>query len=1259
MGISLIVQAVIFVASTAYQIQQQKKAKKRAAAAADARKGFEITVSGEAAPMPIVYGKNVLGGIEVKHNVTSSFTSATDTSTKTFTEGMSNSSVGGSKNEFLHVQYALCTEGIEGVQWVRINGQHYNESSQKFKHLIRTFANGGTADPIATSNGISSTNRFTKSAFASATYRLNRDDANYQGVPAAEFMVKGRKVRSVINNSGTYSLSSTYAYSNNPALCLLDYLTNADGRGLNSSYIDLESFYHSAQVCDTVVATNRSIGGKINGQKTLHTVADEAARPVNLEDRTYENEIWFATAEGTYWQWNRTAWVSTTQSATRPIPLYECNIAVSTADQVRDNIEKIMATMGLAELTWSSEGKYKLNLEYPADLAATEALVDNAHIFTDDDIIRDQVEINWPAASDRLSQATVSFSNEHEDFKQDTVTWPPTNSSIHNTYLTEDNNQPFTASLSPEGITDPYHALAMAEQAVRKARTIYTVKLTVSKKGLNLEPGDFIRINSENIGILGDCFRVETIAVNADFTVQLTVYRFDQEVLAWNISDNIAYTTPPTFDFSIDAPTNLTFSNTGEILGTTAGNLSWTQANDSAVHDYLVEIKPTNVAFWTVAGTTRSDNLDLAGMTTGNYDISVRSRSPLGTMSDRLMLTNQSFTLVTVSKVKVIYANGADEVTNTQSDSPTNMSYVAYLTYDGDEPTIPVRSGLTFVQYVGADGAPGSDGADGTDGAPGAPGADGADGTDGAEAPRFAQITLYTNPAVTTAPSAPQATFVWSSGTVVNITSGWSTSPPSQVASSLNKVYNSILTFHAPTAPFTSTTAIGATPSEATNFTGLVTFNSGDFSLNGATITSIDGGNIAAGTLNVDNLYVGDFDQASDAQSQPSGTDQGFAVDPDGNFVAGNATNYMRWDSTDGVLTVAGEVSVLSEPHLSAKVGGPFHQEIAAGDVKQMIKDYYDPSNLGLDLSGPYIFVMTGGGGGGGAKRQLDADYFRGGHGGCGAGLAIFSFYWDGFTPMSWTKAAGGAAGQLAVNATGTALGSDGGSSVFTWNTTQIVTTTGGQGGKGDDTDSPFGTARTGGTASFTIPTGYTANDGTQPFFLSSLARTGGGGSTSRSGGHGCNFFDDVTTATAGLSLSAGPFGKTVAYTSDSTTLPEYTQYFSSLSTIMGVEPGVSFVTASAGFGGNTPSRSTNFIGGAGLIANTGNDGNNVQAWNGHTFAGGGHMQGTTAGNTYRGFAGNGGYGGGGGGVQTRGLTGNSLTIGGNGGGGILFWSKL
>jgi len=722
------IRAIMTIASFAYQQAQMNRMK----AEADKRKGFVFTVRGKAEDIPVCYGKNLLGGIAVKHKVTNGFTSATDNSDKTFSENFTNSNKSGSKNEFLHVQYALCRAGIEGVQWAKVNNIHYNDSDAKFKHLIRTF-NGGdeitaVADNIATANNISSNNLFTNVAFASTTYRLDRNDYNYNGDPEVGFLIKGQKVpwivRSGTSGNYTYSIKKSngnieYQYSNNPARCLLDYLLNDKyGRGLSESEIDLESFYNATNVADTIVATDRTVGGKVNGQKEIITVPNLSDRPGDLEERTYENILWYTSNTSQYWYWNKTTWVETEFSATRPIPLYECNITLDTGDTIRNNMERILSTMGQAELTWSSEGKYKILLEYPTTLSEQSALVNSQHYFNEDSIIRDTVKLSWPSASERVNQATVDFLNEHEDFKEDSMTWPPfslDSNSPYQIYKTQDGNQPFHSRMNLDGVTDPYHALAKAEQIVRQQRLFHTIELVVNKKGLSLEPGDFINITLPQSDIDTTVtkyvngvaqpryiYRVQSIEINSDFTVKIEAYSFNYEDLAWNVNDDIAFITQPLFDFTLDPPSSGTFTlDGGNVLGTNSGRLDWVTANDINAIEYLIEISSNSGTTWTELGTTTSNTFDVQGLQTGVYDFSIRSRSSLGSLSSRLLIENKTIQLKTVEKVAVIYANNDNLATNTQSYTKGSNEFVAFKNYDSDLPTLPIRSGLTFSRFVG------------------------------------------------------------------------------------------------------------------------------------------------------------------------------------------------------------------------------------------------------------------------------------------------------------------------------------------------------------------------------------------------------------------------------------------------------------------------------------------------------------------------------------------------------------------------------
>ena len=633
------VSIFLFVASTAYQQNQQKKMKQKMEAEAEKRKGFKFSASGTVEHLPVVYGKQVIGGVQTLHKTRHNYTNSTQEG-DVFKAGSWDGNRGGSKNEFLLVQSALCQDGIESCQYVKVNDKPYNHveksidndqgsDSSPYDNIISVKSTGGSANALATANGIASTNVFTDAANATAIYRLNRDQPQYQGVPSNSFFVLGRKVRDVVNSGGSYVLSSNYSYSNNPALCLLDYLLGSFGRGLDVTEVDLYSFYKASQICSQVVTTGRTIGGRINGVKPIKELSTLSVFP-NTGDSDF---IYKAEDTGIFYNWNGSSYTTTTVP-TRDIPLYECNIALDSEATVRDNIEEIMNTMGLAELIWTSEGKYKLILDYPSSQSALEALVDTKHNFDEDDIIRETVTLSYPAANDRFNRVTVRFDNEHEDFKEDSMSWPDLNGSVHTQYLSEDNQQPMTTDLYLKGITDPYHALAKAEQMVRQSRTMHYLTFTVGKSGLSLEPGDFVKVNLPQSGIYNDIYRVESITIAADLTVELKCYYFDHTALAWNINDDIAYGQQPTYDFSVPTISNTTitpvvFTSTD---GTTYTSLevNWDAVDSVSVSRYEIQWKKSSDTFYRSAY-SRTTNYVIQNVEPNvAYDVRVRVITTLG-----------------------------------------------------------------------------------------------------------------------------------------------------------------------------------------------------------------------------------------------------------------------------------------------------------------------------------------------------------------------------------------------------------------------------------------------------------------------------------------------------------------------------------------------------------------------------------------------------------------------------------------------------
>lgn len=124
--------------------------------------------------------------------------------------------------------------------------------------------------------------------------RLKFDtDVFPQGLPKLNALVKGKKVydprldTTVAGGSGSHRTSdeSTWEWSENPALCILDYLTNTIyGRGVPYEDIDLNSFMVEADYCDETITLRDAAGNDLPNQKryTCNGVVNPEEESLNV-----------------------------------------------------------------------------------------------------------------------------------------------------------------------------------------------------------------------------------------------------------------------------------------------------------------------------------------------------------------------------------------------------------------------------------------------------------------------------------------------------------------------------------------------------------------------------------------------------------------------------------------------------------------------------------------------------------------------------------------------------------------------------------------------------------------------------------------------------------------------------------------------------------------------------------------------------------------------------------------------------------------
>jgi hypothetical protein len=329
--------------------RQAADARERAAQAADAAKGARVVAEGDPQSLPVIYGRAIVGGLRAYSNTYNYYnTSATDPSSYFDKFDHSNGKVqgAGSKHEWLVTQQALAVvatgSSLNAIKEIYIDDKkmfgeyvdQYNIVMEgastaggtltdpfKDSSIIWVDRAGGHASPLISASTCGDSTRtaasFTNVAFATGVFKLNRDEPQYNGIPAMSFEVEGNKVYDV---TSSYALSASRSYSTNPALCLLDYLTNPIyGRGLATTSIDLKSFYEAARLCEKIKMS---------------------------VDEGYVSKLGV-----------RSQRISS-------VPLFSCNVVLSTSNSLRDNINQLLETMPGAKLIWSG-GTYKLQTAYP------------------------------------------------------------------------------------------------------------------------------------------------------------------------------------------------------------------------------------------------------------------------------------------------------------------------------------------------------------------------------------------------------------------------------------------------------------------------------------------------------------------------------------------------------------------------------------------------------------------------------------------------------------------------------------------------------------------------------------------------------------------------------------------------------------------------------------------------------------------------------------------------------------------------------
>ena len=322
-------------------------------------RGYQTTAIGTALDHQIIYGKVRVGGARIYDEAT------------------------GQNNKYLHRVVAVAGHEIQSFDEIYINdevvaldGSGNVTSPSKYDGKVRIKLHLGspnqTADTFLVNESAHWTTEHRLRGIAYMYIRLAFDaDVFPNGIPEITATISGKKVYD--------PRTSTTAWSDNPALCLRDYLTSSYGIAEETANIDDALVIAAANVCDqtnTIAGTTRYT---CNG---AFTTASTPYDMINGILTSMDGSLWYAQGK---WRMKPAYWTA---------PVLDLNeddlrssMSVSTRHSRRDNFNTVKGTFRGEESNWQTTDYPQVtNAAFVAADGGQESVADVDLPFTDNSI---------------------------------------------------------------------------------------------------------------------------------------------------------------------------------------------------------------------------------------------------------------------------------------------------------------------------------------------------------------------------------------------------------------------------------------------------------------------------------------------------------------------------------------------------------------------------------------------------------------------------------------------------------------------------------------------------------------------------------------------------------------------------------------------------------------------------------------------------------------------------------------------------------
>jgi hypothetical protein len=290
-------------------------------------RGYDVNSFGSALDHQIIYGEVKTGGAVVYDNAT------------------------GNNNKYLHRVIAFAGHEIDSFQEIYLDDELLTldvngnvTSPERYNGKLRIKEHLGADNQVADTDLVSEVPEWTTNhrlqGIAYLYVRLKFDaDVFPNGVPTFTSVIRGKKIYD--------PRTLTTTWSNNPALCVRDYLTSsAYGLGESSANIDDDSIIVAANVCDNLNYPTLTGGTKFTTNGAFTT----AVTPYS-----FLNNI-MSSMGGTVW-YSQGKWRVKPAYYTAPVTNLtdddlRSGLSISTRHSRRDNFNTVKGTFKGTETNW-------------------------------------------------------------------------------------------------------------------------------------------------------------------------------------------------------------------------------------------------------------------------------------------------------------------------------------------------------------------------------------------------------------------------------------------------------------------------------------------------------------------------------------------------------------------------------------------------------------------------------------------------------------------------------------------------------------------------------------------------------------------------------------------------------------------------------------------------------------------------------------------------------------------------------------------